>query len=132
MPNAYNSSSSSSFLIGLACSICAPTLLENVSERPSLRRCRIASSSKPDILALARFKGLPIVPLSNALEDPRSNLAFGSSAGGVVARFDACGGVESAVGVFDAGDLRVAGILEFGGSAECWRFSWMNLSVLCN
>lgn len=121
--NAYSSSSSSSFLIGFDWSICAPTLPVNVSDKPSPKRCRIASSSRPETLALARFKGLPTVPLSKALEDPRSNLAFGNSVGGVVARFDTCGGVEPAVGVFDAGDFRVAGVLEFRGSAECWRFS---------
>lgn len=121
--DAYSSSSSSSFLIGIAWSICAPTLPVNVSDNPKPNRCRIASSSKPETLALARFKGLPTVPLSKVTEDPRSNLAFGSSVGGVVARFDTGGGVEPAVGVFDAGDLRVAGVLEFRGSAECWRFS---------
>lgn len=123
VPNAYSSSSSSSFLIGTARSICPPPLPVKVSDKPNPKRCRIASSSKPETLALARFKGLPTVPLSKALEDPRSNLAFGSSVGGVVASFDACGGVEPAVGVVDAGDLRVAGVLEFRGSAECWRFS---------
>lgn len=123
VPNAYSSSSSSSLLIGTARSICPPPLPVNVSDKPNPKRCRIASSSKPETLALARFNGLPTVPLSKVLEDPRSNLAFGSSAGGVVASFDACGGVEPAVGVFDAGDLRVAGVLEFRGSAECWRFS---------
>ncbi len=38
-------------------------------------------------------------------------------------RFDVFGGGDSAVGVFEAGDLRVAGEAALSGSAECCRFS---------
>lgn len=44
--------------------------------------------------------------------------------GGVVATFVVYGGVDPAVGVLEAGDLRVMGELAWRGSAECWRFSY--------
>lgn len=86
----------------------------------------MASSSKPETLALALFNGLPTVPLSKAGEALRASKAvFGSSIGGGVARVDTCGGVEPAVGVLEAGDfLCVAGEPALRGSAECWRFSY--------
>lgn len=118
-----SSSSSSTFLIVFASSFGAATSPASTPDKPNPNRCRTASSSKPETLALARFRGLPIVPLSNALVGPKSNAVLGNSVGGVVATFDACGGVDPAVGVFDAGDFFIAGVPVLKGSAECCRFS---------
>lgn len=120
----YNSSSSpSSLLIVLPCSFGATTSPARTPVKPKPKRCCIVSSSVPDTLALARFRGLPTVPLSNALLGPKSKAVLASSEGGVIARLDSCGGVDSPVGVFDAGDFLVAGVPALRGSAECCRFS---------
>lgn len=119
----YNSSSSSC-LIAFASSFGAAASPAGTPDKPRPKRCRIESSSRPETLALARFRGLPIVPLSKALDGPRSNAVFGKNVGGVVAKLETCGGVEPAVGVFDAGDFLVAGVPASRGPAECCRFSW--------
>ena len=59
----------------------------------------------------------------NALSAPLSYEALVRIVGGVVAKYEMCGGVDPEVGVFEAGDRRVAGASPLTGSAECCRFS---------
>jgi len=90
------------------------------ADRPSPSLCLVASSSTPDTLALARFIGLPMAPSSHG---GCIYEVLGSSEGGPESSTDAVGGVDPAVGVLDAGDLRVAAELASKGSAECCRFN---------
>ena len=86
----------------------------------------MSSLSKPDRLARCFFRGLPTI-ISSALSLSAFFSAFGWSEGGVVARSDRSGGGDPVVGVFEAGDLRVAGEPVLSGSAECCRFSCVQL-----
>lgn len=90
------------------------------ADRPSPSLCLVALSSTPDTLALARFIGLPMLPSSDGCCIYE---VLGSSEGGPESSTDVLGGVEPAVGVLDAGDLRVAAKPAFKGSAECCRFN---------
>ena len=86
----------------------------DTSQAPKPVFCRRLSPSVPETLALARLTGLPIT----------SSLAAGSyeallsNGGGIDSKLAIFGGVEPAVGVLDAGDLRVA-VPALRGSNEC-------------
>ena len=49
---------------------------------------------------------------------------LGSREGVPESSVEAAGGVDPAVGVLEAGDLRAAAELDFKGSAECCRFNY--------
>ena len=91
-------------------------------DSPNPNLCLIASSSKPDILDLCFFIGLPTTD-SRGSEELGSYETFDSSAGGVE-RTEDSGGVVPVVGEFEAGDFLVAGDPAFTGSEECCRFSY--------
>lgn len=90
------------------------------ADKPSPNLCLVASSSTPETLALARFIGLPMLLSSG--EDCIYEM-LGSSEGGPESSTDVLGGVDPAVGVLDAGDLRTAVKPAIKGSAECCRFN---------
>ena len=77
----------------------------------------------PDMLALCFFSGLPIILSSGFFGAARSYEALVRSVGVGAALLVVCGGVEPAVGVFEAGDFRVADDPASKSSAECCRFS---------
>ena len=111
---------SSSVLISFSCSILP---ISSPTERPNPNLCRVASSSNPERLALCFFSGLPTTESSScgalsSCETP------GNGVGGVAVTWGNNGGVDPLVGVFDAGDFRVAGDLSFN-STECCRFSYL-------
>lgn len=90
------------------------------ADKPSPSLCLVTSSSTPEILALARFIGLPMLLSSDG---GCIYEVLGSSEGGLESSTDVLGGVDPAVGVLDAGDLRVAVKPAIKGSAECCRFN---------
>ena len=75
------------------------------------------------MLDLCFFIGLPTTD-SRGSDGVGSYEALLRSVGGV-ARTESFGGVVPAVGVFEAGDFRVAGDPAFTGSEECCRFSYV-------
>lgn len=90
------------------------------ADMPSPNLCLVASSSIPETLALARFNGLPMLLSSDG---GCIYEVLGSREGGPGSSTDVLGGVDPAVGVLDAGDLRVAAKPAIKGSAECCRFN---------
>lgn len=97
------------------------------SPKPSL--CLTDSSSSPGRLARCFFSGLPIRESSRGFGALRScEVAPVKMLGGVTALPLASGGVDPRVGVFDAGDFRVAGEPE-SSSTECCRFSCRDMLV---
>ena len=98
---------------------------DNIDD-PSPDLLRI-SSSAPETLARARFSGLPTMLSSEGL-NMGSYEALVSKGGGPCSKPVLLGGVDPAVGVLDAGDLRAA----FRGSEECCRLSCVGLDVSLN
>ena len=95
---------------------------DNIDD-PSPDLLRI-SSSAPETLARARFNGLPTMASSDGL-NIGSYEALVSKGGGPCSNPVLLGGVDPAVGVLDAGDLRAA----FRGSEECCRLSCVDLDI---
>ena len=97
----------------------------DIPNAPSPLFWRKSSLSAPERLALARFIGLP---MTSSLA-PGWYEALLSNGGRIPSKPAALGGVDPAVGVLEAGDLRVTDPA-LRGSNECWRFSCMQLEAL--